>query len=59
MLAVSGIRLALQEGEELAARKVADYGCILSRMFGNYSGVKGCVSNVLGKRAVGILTSVA
>jgi len=40
-------------------RKVADYGCILSRMFGYYSGIKGCVSYILGKRAVGILASVA
>ena len=40
-------------------RKVADYGGILSRMFGYYSGIEGRISYVLGKGTVGILASVA
>ena len=35
------------------------YGCILSGMFGYDSGIKGCISNVLGKCTIGILASMA
>ena len=40
-------------------RKIADYGSILGRMFGYYSGIEGGISYVLGKRAIGVLASVA